>query len=174
MIPNLGFIVFGNHLWFLRTTRLECQDRGPRHRARRGSLIPHKRPLSRGGGPKGRRGGALPPLQGEVVRVSEPEGLFLRLNTPQPPLQGGLSFPLDANWYDCLVEALAGNVRQACLMKNTPAPTSSSIQLIQLWPHHNKTRIAPYGYDPHSPSIMEPANRLELLTCALRVRCSTN
>ena len=25
-----------------------------------------------------------PPLEGEVVRVSEPEGLFLRHNTPQP------------------------------------------------------------------------------------------
>ena len=60
MIPNLGFIVFGNHLWFLRTTRLECQDRGPRHRARRGSLIPHKRPLSWGGAAEGGGGSFLP------------------------------------------------------------------------------------------------------------------
>ncbi|CAM1378032.1 hypothetical protein FF3_00305 [Fretibacterium fastidiosum] len=37
---------------------------------------------------EGPEGFALPPLQGEVVRVSEPEGLFLRLNTPQPPCRG--------------------------------------------------------------------------------------
>ena len=58
-------------------------------------------------GPKARLF-ALPPLQGEVVRVSEPEGLFLRLNTPQP-LRGSLpcisrlpDFSINANWYEFL------------------------------------------------------------------------
>ena len=39
-----------------------------------------------------------PPLKGEAVRVSEPEGLFLRLNTPQPlrgsPPYRGANAPL--------------------------------------------------------------------------------
>ena len=49
-----------------------------------GEPYPPQKTVKPGRWPEGPEGGALPPLQGEVVRVSEPEGLFLRLNTPQP------------------------------------------------------------------------------------------
>ena len=66
----------------------------------------------------------LPPLKGEVVRVSEPEGFGQTTGLTQADLSGGLRRPVGrlsrSEAMDCLVEALTGNVRQARLMKNTP------------------------------------------------------
>ena len=69
----------------------------------------------------------LPPLKGEVVCVSEPEGFGQTTGLTQADLLGGLRRPVGrlcrSKAMDCLVETLAGNVRQARLarlMKNTP------------------------------------------------------
>ena len=73
----------------------------------------------------------LPPLKGEVVRVSEPEGFGQTTGLTQADLSGGLRRPVGrlcrSKAMDCLVEALAGNVRQARLMKHSPPPLRGSL-----------------------------------------------
>ena len=67
----------------------------------------------------------LPPLKGEVPPRAA-EGFGQTTGLTQADLSGGLRRPVGrlcrSKAMDCLVEALAGNVRQARLMKNTRRP----------------------------------------------------
>ena len=84
-----------------------------------GEPYPPQKTVKPGRWPEGPEGGCLAsPARGGGSR-QRTGGVVSQAQHPPAPLQGGLSFPLDANWYDCLVEALTGNVRQARLMKNT-------------------------------------------------------
>ena len=100
----------------------------------------------------------MPPLKGEVVRVSEPEGFGQTTGLTQADLSGGLQRSVGrlcrSKAIDCLVEALAGNVRQARLMKNTP-PLRGAFRL-PFATAHGPSVPAPSGQPPLQGGLSFP------------------